>query len=630
MMTTRRTVKGLFRRGARTAALLVLAAAAGVVIQAHGRAAQAALPQPWTQIPGGGITNLAPATTAFRGAVNAFVTATDGHVFRQSYDMRTGAWEAGWTELPGGGVLNARPSATSSADTIYVLGRGLDNQVWYTYREVSDTGNPNTWAGWFRLPAGEAVGPVSVVATNNGSLRAFRVDPNRRVWMATMSFRYYPDGSRARVWGSWQLVGDMGGYQWVPSVAYDPLSNTVHLITGTWEHSGYGLAHRALRDGAWSNVCALTHPDVFSIALGVGMAVDDKGVLYVFRDGGDGRMRAQIYGGACGVWGGSFTMRGNGTTDAAPAATAVDGGAKFVVLVKARGATTVWASAYDPVNDQVAEVTTRGHFSESDGRLQPGHNTYDYSTAGRIPGVPMGADCPRDLAIVVHGWTNPPASGQQRFQSARESLAHNGFPRSQVIGFSWDSDTGTWGNARGFDVGKANANNAARKLAAFIDDYKNVCRSTKVHLMGHSLGTRVVLEAVLALATDGWYLWNNELAGVIVDDVHLLGAAVDNERPQTNDVYGRAIQAEVGRLNNYYSSEDDILEFAYPAEEGDWALGEDGIEDVRRAPANFAEYEVKGELPNGGNDHYGYWGYLNPDHSLQVDGAMNWVRRHFT
>lgn len=71
-------------------------------------------------------------------------------------------------------------------------------------------------------------------------------------------------------------------------------------------------------------------------------------------------------------------------------------------------------------------------------------------------------------------------------------------------------------------------------------------------LMGHSLGARVVMFALMALATKG--------AGHYVRDAVLMGAAVGRDRRED---WERAASAVSGRIHNCYSEHDRVLRFLY-------------------------------------------------------------------
>ena len=127
------------------------------------------------------------------------------------------------------------------------------------------------------------------------------------------------------------------------------------------------------------------------------------------------------------------------------------------------------------------EVTTRGHFTRGlwdSGKLIAPHTKYDYGTTGTIPGLATGgSSCPSDLAIVVHGWDNDWAGGQEKFKRARAALKGNGY-MGLVIGYSWDSDTRTGvADLAGFDDGMEAADFVALDLhAADCRSDRNRCK----------------------------------------------------------------------------------------------------------------------------------------------------------
>lgn len=286
------------------------------------------------------------------------------------------------------------------------------------------------------------------------------------------------------------------------------------------------------------------------------------------------------------------------------------------------------ARPVDPAD--VPIVSTRGHFADSifaDPALTSGHTATDYgfdlSTLG----------CPEELVIYVHGFQNSPADAQENFNTARAALRANGYTQP-VVGFSWDSDVG----ALDFDDAKAIATMNGKKLAQFIADFQAQCPDTKIRLIGHSLGTRVILNALQEL--DGNQDWR--ASGSQVRSVHVVGAAVDDEEVDKSE-FGTAIENQVGEFHNLYSPEDDVLSDTYVFEEGDQALGEDGAEfSSEGRPSNYSEEDVSLELSrdidgngspdesNLGDNHSGYNGVVNSSGTLTSDGAMDRVVEDWT
>jgi hypothetical protein len=110
------------------------------------------------------------------------------------------------------------------------------------------------------------------------------------------------------------------------------------------------------------------------------------------------------------------------------------------------------------------------------------------------------------------------------------------------------------------------------KLAQFLLDLKNYCiehsdNNIEIRLVGHSLGSRVILSALNSL--DNNSEWN--LSEFKILTVNLLGGAVDNYEVlrENNDIpvddnikayYGNAIENQVTNFYNMYNYEDDVLE----------------------------------------------------------------------
>lgn len=117
-------------------------------------------------------------------------------------------------------------------------------------------------------------------------------------------------------------------------------------------------------------------------------------------------------------------------------------------------------------------------------------------------------------------------------------------------------------------------------------------------LAGHSLGARLMFEAVTVLATRD--------AAPKIEEVHLLGAAVDADA----DLHGLH-RAVAGKVYNYWSSSDGVLGIAYRAGQfGTRAAGGSGFskrspvvknENVSRAVDNHSAYIEAVSLVSRGN-----------------------------
>lgn len=223
-------------------------------------------------------------------------------------------------------------------------------------------------------------------------------------------------------------------------------------------------------------------------------------------------------------------------------------------------------------------VTTRGHFDIHwwyGVQLTDGHTDTDYATAGTIPGVDTAA--PAELVVSVHGWQNDADEAIGHFQDTSEALSANGYD-APVVGFSYDADTDVddWWNA----VEIADRNGP--KLAAFLAGYADQNPHTTLRLVGHSLGAKVTLSTVETL--NEWGLTD------VVDSATLLGGAADATSVGLGGGYGNDIQAAVGRFDNFWKSDDQVLQWLYSSAEGMRAVGEVGCWGTQ--PANYTDHNV--------------------------------------
>jgi hypothetical protein len=323
----------------------------------------------------------------------------------------------------------------------------------------------------------------------------------------------------------------------------------------------------------------------------------------------------------------------------------------------------------------VYEITTRGNLDK------PAVDVPGFGYQNKYPlnnTEELYRNCPSEVAIIVHGWWINEDKAKERFDRVKMSLENNSYS-IPIIGFSWGSDT-EWSAA------KAIAKWNGPKLADFIFNLANICKQqqqqeknneTKIRLIGHSLGSRVILSSLDSLHKNS--TWNNN--NFTITSVHLMGAAVDNEEISKNpkDIlndrtnwntlksdYGEDIQSEVITFYNLFNPKDNAFEpnsinpfspfQVYPSFEGDLALGQNGSQTFPNItlPSNYVQKDVQNEIPFNkdadkdelcdvgffdvynpetfvctitevGDNHGGYFGFRADTTRLQDDGAMNVV-----
>ena len=197
--------------------------------------------------------------------------------------------------------------------------------------------------------------------------------------------------------------------------------------------------------------------------------------------------------------------------------------------------------------------------------------------------LPLGSD---PLTIFVHGW-QAELGGDAWGQSylCQQALRDNGYD-DPVIGFKYWANNFWWPDA--ID----DAHDAGSKLARFIQWYDDEYAPDEIRVIAHSLGGHVTLRCLDDLQADG----------DSITSLSLLGAAVDVDIvAQGNERYD-AVRDGADQVDNFYSAEDDVLEYIYSIGEfGDEALGEQGVSGT--APGNYDEFDVTGSI----GDHCEYF-----------------------
>lgn len=302
----------------------------------------------------------------------------------------------------------------------------------------------------------------------------------------------------------------------------------------------------------------------------------------------------------------------------------------------------VWATG--EITIPVYMITTRD--GSDPPRGEPGAG-YDGKPLGDIN--QLRRDCPSQIAIFVHGWHNDDFKATERLDRVRMSLIENSYT-IPLVGLSWPSDTG-WQDT------KIIAKQDGEKLAHFIVDYVHNCKhqhnkDANIRLIGHSLGSRVILSALDELHKTP--RWTNE--GFKIMSVHLIGAAVDDEEvsknpsditeeitngPTIKSAYGEAIQGEVIRFYNLYNPQDNMLQHdpfppypgeVYPSFEQDLALGQagrqqQGIEEIDKVSTPpYYDINVLNEIEPGTDadgiedEHYVFCGVDICDDMIIIEG----------
>ena len=161
-----------------------------------------------------------------------------------------------------------------------------------------------------------------------------------------------------------------------------------------------------------------------------------------------------------------------------------------------------------------------------------------------------------EFTIMIHGLRNNKSGALTKFQIAQKRLRQLGY-KFPVVGFSYDSNTkGVQYKSqvvKATNVGRIIAKKNGANLARFILDSKKKNPNTKIRLIGHSLGSEVIVYTIDKLKHHKG----------IIESAYFFGGSVpaDMINPQK---FGKAIQNTIRqKLTNYFSPYDDVLKFAY-------------------------------------------------------------------
>jgi len=156
---------------------------------------------------------------------------------------------------------------------------------------------------------------------------------------------------------------------------------------------------------------------------------------------------------------------------------------------------------------------------------------------------------------MVHGLRNDKKGAIEKVILAKRRLKKLGYV-NPVIGFSYDSNTKgahlKKSEAHALRVGQKIAKQNGYNLSRFIIDFKKKNPNTRIRLIGHSLGTEVILSTIKKLAT-------NPKNNNIIESVYFFGSSLENNFAQSNKS-GKALQKIVkNKVINYYCPTDEVL-----------------------------------------------------------------------
>jgi esterase/lipase superfamily enzyme len=200
----------------------------------------------------------------------------------------------------------------------------------------------------------------------------------------------------------------------------------------------------------------------------------------------------------------------------------------------------------------IPRISTRGYYDLKYGKTIKNNSYFLYPKKDFEKFVDS-----KELVIMIHGLRNDNAGAIAKVILAKNRLSHLGY-HYPIVGFSYDSNT-TGAHLskyvkRALSAGQVIAQKNGRNLSLFIEDFKYASPKTKIRLIGHSLGTQVILSTVENLAKK-----NHDN---IIESVHFFGASITSDVPSSKK-YGPLLDKIIrGKIVNYFSSADKVLQWA--------------------------------------------------------------------
>ncbi len=201
----------------------------------------------------------------------------------------------------------------------------------------------------------------------------------------------------------------------------------------------------------------------------------------------------------------------------------------------------------------IPRISTRGYYDLKTGKTLKKNNYFLYPKKDFEKLIE-----PKEITIMIHGLRNDNAGAIAKAILARNRLRKLGYVHP-VIGFSYDSNT-TGAHLikhakHALAVGQSIAKKNGRNLGRFIEDFKETNPKTRIRLMGHSLGSQVILSTIE-------YLAKKKQNSGILESVYFFGASITEDVPSSKK-YGKLLQTVVDKkIINYYAPSDEVLSWA--------------------------------------------------------------------
>lgn len=194
-------------------------------------------------------------------------------------------------------------------------------------------------------------------------------------------------------------------------------------------------------------------------------------------------------------------------------------------------------------------VSTRGYYDLSSGKTIK-KKKYHFSSKHF-----QKLEEKKEVIIVIHGLRNDRKSALKKFILAKNRLKKIGYVYP-VVGFSYDSNTKGAHLKKcvknSLKAGQIIAKKNGKNLAQFIIDFKQKNPHTKIRLIGHSLGTEVILSTLQ-------YLSQKSNSKKILEQVYFFGSSINKDVFTSNKNIKNSCLVIRKGIINYYAPNDEVL-----------------------------------------------------------------------
>ena len=222
-----------------------------------------------------------------------------------------------------------------------------------------------------------------------------------------------------------------------------------------------------------------------------------------------------------------------------------------MILISARE--NFWSDTKLAVQDRIKEVNLAGKAPSKDLTEQD-----LWSKVGN-----------KNILVLVHGYNNEPEDVHNAYAMIENRILQKKMEYDLVIGYIWPGGD----DPTDYFKAKNRANALARRFGIWLREM--VDHQVTVDLMGHSMGTRVILKS---LKTQNQNVARN---------VFTMAASVDNESIQSGEEFSDSVTQCVN-LHVFHSKHDPVLKYMYSLAEWDAALGLVGPENPEDIINNYA------------------------------------------